>query len=195
MKMKSLALGVLSLVGLVLSSSNASAFFLFPQCFHHDCSVIVCRPYNAFTPICCGTMMCNGCCPSFCGGGGCARQTAPAYPTMFTGGICCDSSCPVFEGTCAATPGMMMQAPSTPSMTPMPTAPSFTPPAPTPSPVFNQTSMRRNVQGNGVQPAGYNPAYPMNYYPTTSYPTNYYPAANYPMAPAMPVPSYWYNTK
>jgi len=216
MKIRILALAVLSLVGWALSTSNASAFCLLPNCFHKNYSVIICRPYNAFTPMCYGNVVCDGCCPSpYCGGGACQPPIQRCLPPIYNTG-CCDTSCcdngccyngylPSAPAYAAAGPAMMMPPPGMqmpgmqplPSMqppVPMPNNQEFTPPPPTPAPnpVYNQTSMRWNPQGNYVQPAGYYPgyypAYPMNYYPM-----NYYPVNNYPVVPSMPAPSYWYN--
>src|SRR5436309_541986 len=56
MKIRLFSLALLSGLGLVLSTSDASAFE-FLSCFHHNCE---CRPYNAFTPAppCCSSQCC-----------------------------------------------------------------------------------------------------------------------------------------
>jgi hypothetical protein len=184
MKRRILALAVLSVLGWALSAGNASAFFLFPHCFHRNYSVIVCRPYNAFTPMCYGSVVCDGCCPSpFCGGGCC-------QPPIYSG--CCDGGCLPNHSAYAAGPAMILPGPSNPvpaqTAPPLPGGPNFTPPPPTPIPAYNQTSLRWNSQAPyGVQPAGYYPGY----YP--AYPMSYYPVANYPTGPSAPAPYYWYN--
>src|SRR5258708_565473 len=67
MKTKTLTLALLGMVGWFLGTNDAGAFW---RC--RDYSVIKCRPYNAFTPLCWGNMTCDGCCPfAGCGGGGC----------------------------------------------------------------------------------------------------------------------------
>jgi len=181
MKMKAFALGGLCLVGWALSTCQASAFHVMPKCFHKNYSVIVCRPYNAFTPICYGNMVCDGCCPSpYCCGPSCQLPIQRCFgPTC--GGLGYDQG------------GFSQYAVSQPVMMPAPSAqapynPGFTAPPPTPNAVFNQTSMRYPPQGmSPVQPAGY---YPPQY---PAYPMNYYPINNYPMVPPMQVPSYWYG--
>jgi hypothetical protein len=64
MKLKLCVLTALSLAGLALSAAPSSAGWL---CHHCGCNcystVITCRPYNAFTPVCCGSLVCDGCCP------------------------------------------------------------------------------------------------------------------------------------
>jgi hypothetical protein len=178
MKMKLFALGGLCLVGWALSACQASAFGLFPCCFHKNYSVIVCRPYNAFTPICCGNVVCDGCCPSpYCGGPTCQLPIQNCFASAYGGQSCC-------------VPYAASQLSSQPSAIPTQNAPTFTPPPPLPNTVYNQTSMRYPAQGMyPVQPAAYYPPQ----YPT--YPMNFYPVNNYPMVPPMPmqVPSYWYG--
>jgi hypothetical protein len=190
MKTKILALAVLSMVAWLLSASNASAFL---PCFHRNYSVIVCRPYNAFTPMCYGNVVCDGCCPSpYCGAGSCQPPIQRCLPPM-----CGDGGCMPGANSFAAAGPMMMPMPvplpfAQPAPQPMPNGPNFTPPPPTPTPnpgpELNQTTMRWNPQAMyGVQPAGYYPSY----YP--AYPVNYYPVNNYPTAPSMPAPYYWYG--
>jgi hypothetical protein len=192
MKIKILAPTFLSLIGWAVSAGSASAWELFPCCFHRHYSVIICRPYNAFTPICCGNMVCDGCCPSpFSCGSPCAAPIQRCLPPMCAPG-CGDyayaSPTPMMSPMMAPSPtGPGLQAP------PAPGGPGFAPPPPTPAQTLNQAAVGVNPQAMyGVQPVGYNPnyypQYPMNYYPV-----NYNPNYNYPMAPAVPVPYYWYN--
>ncbi|HZU37358.1 MAG TPA: hypothetical protein VFA18_15650, partial [Gemmataceae bacterium] len=67
----------LSVAGLILSSSQASAWWCHHCCHDNKCCTTIClRPYNAFTPVCCGNLSCNGCCPinmtqGCCGNGAC----------------------------------------------------------------------------------------------------------------------------
>jgi len=187
MKTKILTLGVLSLVGWALSASNALA--LWPHWLHHNCCNNACRPYNAFSPVCCPMPCC--CMAPFCGGGVCPPPIQSCLP-MFSGGDCCDTSCsPSLPSYSASGPAVMMPSPS--SQPPMGITPNFTPQLPTPNAVYNNTSMRyAPPTPYGVQPAGYNPGYNPSY-PVNTNPMNYYPVNNYPMVPAVPVPSYWYN--
>lgn len=180
MKSKILALAMLSVVGWAASATDARAFGLFP-CFHRGYSVIICRPYNAFTPMCYGNIVCDGCCPTLsCNSCGFVpgAPIQSCLPMMCSNGSC--------EALPAATgPAKSVPAPGQAAPMPMPMGPTFTPPMPTPAP--NQTSMYWNPQAYGVQTAGYNPGY----YPT--YPMNYNPYYNYPMVPSVPAPYYWYN--
>src|SRR5436190_227234 len=77
MKLKLFTLAALSLAGLGLSARPASAWWwqLHQHGINRYSTVIVCRPYNAFTPCCAGSMVCDGCCPFSC------PNTAP--------GACC----------------------------------------------------------------------------------------------------------
>ncbi len=130
MKTKILAVALLSIVGLAQSTNDASAFGLFPCC-HRNCSVICCRPYNAFTPMCYGSMVCDGCCPSPCCGGGCC-QPPPiqrALPAIYNTG-CCDGGCgmPGPDAYAAANPMMMMAPPPNMMMAPPPMMSTSPPP-------------------------------------------------------------------
>src|SRR5438067_479991 len=76
MKSKILALGLFSLCSLAMIASDVQAFGPHPPWGfgRHNRYVthITCRPYNAFTPICWGNLVCDGCNPSPCGvAGGC----------------------------------------------------------------------------------------------------------------------------
>ena len=183
---------MLCTLGMFVSAGDASALWLFPRCLHRHHSIIICRPYNAFTPICHGSVYCNGCCPSpFCGPGSCGPIQSHFAPPMISNG-CCDTGCApggVVQPYAAAP--TMLPPPGT--HMPLPSGPTFTPPPPMQN---SQSSLRWNPQAMyGVQPAGYAPNYyPMNYAPINYYPTGYYPQGyNYPMVPATAVPYYWYN--
>ena len=90
MKRNLLVLGLLALSCLALSVGETQAFFgLLNPCNpyslwnHHNRYVtqITCRPYNAFTPICWGNLVCDGCCPSPCGvASGCLPLNMGAPP-------------------------------------------------------------------------------------------------------------------
>src|SRR2546423_62662 len=101
MKRKILALGLFSLCCLALFTGESRAFFGLLSPYHpsslwhrHNRYVthITCRPYNAFTPICWGNLVCDGACPSPCGVmGGSLPMTfgAPPFPSLG----CCNMPC------------------------------------------------------------------------------------------------------
>src|SRR5262249_25806429 len=63
---KLFAAGFLSLAMLGMANAPASAWFncCHPwRCCGKCVQTICCRPYNAFTPVCFGTICCTGCCP------------------------------------------------------------------------------------------------------------------------------------
>src|SRR5437764_753849 len=90
MKRKILALGLFSLCCVALFVGDAAAWFgplnpyrpcCFWNCRHRYATQITCRPYNAFTPICWGNLVCDGCCPNPCGvASGCLPMTMGAPP-------------------------------------------------------------------------------------------------------------------
>src|SRR5438552_136077 len=85
MKITRWGLGLLSLVALLTSVGDASAWGVFgwrPHCFETH---ITCRPYNAFTPICWGNLICDGCCPNPC--------AAASGCNMFPSGGCMGDGC------------------------------------------------------------------------------------------------------
>jgi hypothetical protein len=199
MKRKLLALGLISLCGVGLSASSADALF---DCWlprHRYVTQITCRPYNAFTPICWGNLVCDGCCPSPCGvAGGCLPVTMgmPPYccnycPMM--GSPCMGGACGP-QGCCAT--DMPMSMPMSPMSLPLPdirNQPAFNP---GPGPMGPNQAMAYPPTASGVTQANYYP----NYLPT-SYP-GYYPyypmpmPANYNVNPYYfngPMPSYWYG--
>src|SRR6266581_3639927 len=58
--------GLLSLSALALSTQNSEAglhHWRCSRCCHKYSTYICCTPYNAFSPVCCGSICCNGCCP------------------------------------------------------------------------------------------------------------------------------------
>src|SRR3954447_10347458 len=89
---------VVSVAALALPSGQASAGH-----HHHcydKCCTFCCKPYNAFSPICCGTLFCDGCCPQF----GCQMHQPPGGPGPYAGGGCPDGVCPAGmgpDGICA----------------------------------------------------------------------------------------------
>lgn len=197
-----LVLGLLSLAGLDLCLPQASAFFCCRK-WRRCCGMtqITCRPYNAFTPICWGNLVCDGCCPSmgnFHGGGcgpmGCGPMGCGpmGYGPMMggwgespllAGG---DVSCTPGSPGCLPSPTsttIVPATPPTPGAAPAPGAPSFTPPPPAPS-----TTYYNPYAGYGLQRAGYYPGY-YGYRPAYNY------AAAYQYNPywANPYAGYGYN--
>ena len=164
MKRNILALSLLSLCTLALFSGSVDAW-----CFHkHHTTRITCRPYNAFTPICWGNLVCDGCCPSPCGvASGCMPMQ------MGFGGGC---GLPYMAGGYAP-------APASATDRPMPDIRStpYTPPMPMPVPSGPNVSMNPY---QGVAQANYNPYPPMYYMPIY-----YTPYQGY----SQPMPYYWYG--
>lgn len=175
MKLKLLVLTAFSLAGAALTAAPASAGWLFHR--HsgvNRCStVIVCRPYNAFTPACSGNMVCDGFCPFSCPGLPNGGHCSPALTNPMLG-MCHD---PV--GLQAMQPMMMPH----PAMG-MPVQ-QFQAPMPMPMPQQTQMPMNYPVQAAGYQ-QGY---YPQGYYPMY-YPA-YAPQVNY--NPYQQAPAYWYG--
>lgn len=182
---------VLSVGTLALTSGQASAFPFRCKCYNKCCTFCV-KPYNAFSPVCCGTLFCDGCCPQF----GCKTQQFPAGPCCEAGhpdGACADGSCgggapwsgPAYLPS-ASGPGVQLPAmtgPASDGQLPIPSTTPFQPPSPLPLP-----------NGTGAQ----------SYYPRpyaapvqpVAYPYGYQPA--YPPVPPMGylppnVPNYWYQ--
>ncbi|GIW79408.1 MAG: hypothetical protein KatS3mg105_1215 [Gemmatales bacterium] len=99
---KIITLSVFSLATLVVAAGSASAWWpWFPLCgckkkWSKCCTTICLKQYNAFTPICTGSISCNGCCPQLplnpcCG-------MAMCGPALFGYGApscdpCCGASC------------------------------------------------------------------------------------------------------
>jgi hypothetical protein len=183
MKTKILAFGVLISVGWVVSAGDAAAFHCLPRCCQDEANGC-CRPYNAFSPVCCTPHHGHhfhhraGTCP-YCHGISC--------PPWICGGPFPMSGDPCAGGFAGAPTNML---PGSTTVTPETSNPGFVPPPPTPTPmpIVNQTSMPWAPPSPfGLQPA----AYQQGQYP--SYPVNYYPASSYPAAVPTSVPYYWYN--
>ena len=208
---KRLLTGLLSVLTLALNGPAAQAWFGCHKCCKSKCCMNICvRPYNAFSPVCCGNITTiGGCCPMFGGGmggmggmGGGGPCCGPScMPSCFSGGCapsyassgCCDSGCLPPAAGAPAPP-----APNVP-LSPMPNGPgpqNFTPPMPTPMSSNSQQVPAPMAYGySGVQTVGYQPSYPAyqpSYYPGyyPGYTPAYYPGYS-PMTPA--VPAYWYG--
>jgi hypothetical protein len=155
--------GALALLacGLTATPSFAHAFGLFTshRCCHgackRGCMTFCCRQYNAFTPVCCGSICCTGGLPF--GGGG------PGYdPMACNGPDCIGGDLP--DGAKPASPAAPAAGPSLPTK-PMPTG---------------ATSMYQPAPGYGaVQAASYYPGY--SYGPGSGYGPMVAPVFN-PMA-------------
>ncbi len=182
MKRKILALGLLSMCCVALFTSDSQAFGLLAPYRPHSLwnkhnrytTTITCRPYNAFTPICWGNLVCDGCNPSPCGvASGCLPLTMGMPPWACQGGQF--GGMPYMGGASASDmPPMMSPAPS-PYMPPMP------------MPVGPNTTMNPY---SGVAQANY-PMYAPQYQPNYYMPTYYQPYMGWQQQ--QPMPNYWYG--
>jgi hypothetical protein len=198
--MKKLILaGLLSVAGLMASSGTADAFLLHRLrcCHRYSCKINV-RPYNAFTPVCFGSMTCIGTAPGCCGGG--HGGFNPMMPSVFAHGGFDDGCCvpghgPGFDHGPAGEPGEPGK-----QMPPANDGKKFIPPVPNPVPTtawyypqtmpyyyspVHQAAYRANYQAGYQAYQGY-PGYQPTYNP-------YYNYGYYPTVPAYSVPSYWYG--
>lgn len=206
MKRNILAVGLLSLCCLGLVAGESQAFFgVFNpcnpysiwNCHNRYVTQITCRPYNAFTPICWGNLVCDGCVPNPCGvAGGCLPMTMGTPPFPCNGGGCGPMPCMGggcgSGGCCASDMGPMMAGPPMmsqpmPYPQPMPSGGSNPGWAPMPQPIGPNTTMMY-PQNPGVAQAAYQqPSYPM------PYPNYYMPPYNPYPGWQQPTPSYWYG--
>jgi hypothetical protein len=175
---KLLGLGLLSVAALGWATAPASAWWpCFPMkgcCKSKCCSTICIRQYNAFTPVCTGSLCCDGCCPiNFGAGGGCCpTNCCPTSSTCSAGGVYGDPYCmgqlpPAMPGMAAP---VMAGAPNVQAPMPMsaayggqmgynPYAAAYNPYAqfnPYAAAQFNPYAAAQvNPYAMGVQPAGY----------------------------------------
>lgn len=177
---KLLPTAVLALVvsGVVTTQSFAGCCF---GLLHHHCGCCGCgakfcvRQYNAFSPVCCGTVFCDGCCPfGACGG----------YGGYGGAGMCGPGGCGVmpYSGVLGCGPGGCADGAclgSLPAAEPAPGAPVTTPAAPLPSGATSQVVNDRPIQNASFRPASYTP-------PSTVAPVQIQPHT-------MAAPSYWNN--
>ncbi|MBI2807321.1 MAG: hypothetical protein HYX68_20255 [Planctomycetes bacterium] len=191
MKRKILAVGLLSLSCLALFTGESQAFFGLLSPYHpsslwnrHNRYVthITVRPYNAFTPICWGNLVCDGVCPSPCGvASGCMPMTmgVPQFPC--SGGACVGM--PYFGNGYAQNTATVSDMPMTPPVYNAPAPQQFVPPSPNP---IGPTTMM--YPPRGVSQASY-PMYAPQYYPTYYMPqyNPYYMGWTAPQ----PMPYYW----
>jgi hypothetical protein len=182
---KLLFLGLLSLASVAALPPSAQAWFHHLCCHHcNDCTTTIrVRPYNAFSPICCGTLDCVGCCPmNFgCGqqprcGPSCFQSACCGPQSCFTSG-CCDSGCLPPAGQ-----PMPQTAPGQPMPQGVP-GQQFTPPNPQP---LNPGAFMMPMQNPMAYGYGYGPVQPVSYQQPMVNPYYYY--NNQQQAP-----SYWYG--
>ncbi len=176
-------LGLLSLVGVSMSASDASAFLLRHHFRHHRfVTQITCRPYNAFTPICWGNLVCDGCTPNPCAvAGGCMPMG------------CGPTGCAPWNNG-----GSVQQFMPSDSCTTLPTTTGMAYPAPQAMPNYTAMQYYNHYYPTPapVQNVGYQGYYPGYQYPAgyNNYPVNYNYQANYGQQSWQPNPYYWYNT-
>jgi hypothetical protein len=162
------ALAALAVMGLSARPASAGAFGLIPHC--GGCGCCGCnfciRQYNAFSPVCCGTVYCDGCAPLGSCGPGCFNY----------GGLPASGPWGCLNGSCSSQlppGGVLPSGPSGPILqtlpNPMPKGP------PEASAGYGQPS---------VYSAGYRPAF----YPGYGY--GYAPPPGYGVGSSTP-PGYW----
>lgn len=220
MKRKILAFGVLSVCGLALITGEVVAFggglFSPYSHWHHRnryTTNITVRPYNAFTPICWGNMVCDGVCPAPCGAAaGCLPMNFGVPPFASIGGCgappmtmmgCMTPN--LYYGGFAPSMGIASDMPA-PQLMPgpgtyYPAGPGvpmnmpdirnqpgpYVPPMPIP--VGPNTTMQQipsPITQANFQPGGYPMYYPSYYHPA------YAPQMAWPQY--QQAPSYWYNS-
>ncbi len=201
---KRILVSLLSVAALALNGPAAQAWFGFRHCCGcSKYSTYLCiRPYNAFSPVCCGSITATGCCPMFGGMGfGGPGYPPPSMPSCFnsccapsySSSGCCDSGCLPPAGAVAPVPNPQGQSLPPSPMPNGPGGPTFTPPNPTPMPTSQHWQAPLPYNYGVVQTAGYQQPYPV---PQPAYYPGYYPGSYpgyYPMTPAYNVPNYWYG--
>jgi hypothetical protein len=164
--------------------SFAGTFGLFPHCgCCCSCGAKFCvRQYNAFSPVCSGTIYCDGimpiasglanggCANGMCGGGG---ASALNYYGFMNGPGCQDGSC-------------LGSLPASEEAMPGTDTPPANNPIATPSPLPNQMPAGQTSQVSGNQPI-HNTAYRPIYVPVSN------PARMQGQPQPMVAPSYWGN--
>lgn len=164
---KLLALGLLSVAALGFATAPASAWWpCFPLkgcCKNKCCSTICIRQYNAFTPVCCGSLCCDGCCPMTFGGcnfGGGNNCCMPNQSCCVGGDAACLGQLPA-PGAVASP---MMPPATAQQQAPLPNAMSYAGAMPwNPYAGYNPYAMS-NVQPAAYQPSMYPGYMPMNPY-------------------------------
>src|SRR6202043_792644 len=101
-------------------------------CHQRCCTTICCEPYNAFSPVCCGTVTCCGCCPiafnPCCQPMCCPPPCCP--PPCCPAPDCCPSYGPACSEGCGSCD--LGQLPVLDNKVVAPSAPVFQGPMPTP---------------------------------------------------------------
>jgi len=172
MKMKKIAIALLGLAVVAAGVPQVQALCCWRRCCCKYSTYICCKPYNAFSPVCCGSICCTGCCPMQC--------CSPCCPPPCCGPTVVSSNC--CEGDVGSFAPRYIPPQPLPAPT-MPPAPNWVPPAP--APMMSQAPMWNMA---AVQQAGYYPGYYP--YQPQGYPT-YQPQGYWPMPVA--APSYWYG--
>jgi hypothetical protein len=193
------ALLALVACGLWATPSFAGAFGLFTCgcCCGRNCCTFCVRPYNAFSPTCCGTVFCDGCMPLGSGGapGALNYGGIPCGPTGCDGGVAMgpvgSPDGGVVDGALAGTVTETPGATGAPVITGAPAAPAA-PAAQAPA------SLQPTAYHPGAYPHyNYGYQYPAAYgYPAYGYPGYAAPApAAYGYGPMQPqgwaAPAYW----
>jgi hypothetical protein len=156
---KLLSAAVLSLLAVGLNTGSASAWTLFHHCCQ-SCTKVCITPYNAFSPVCFGTLSCNGCIP-MTGGCGPGLPSSPYAPfgDMEGGGESCGGL------GCLPAPGSLLTAPPSSGSGSGAATPPGNFQAPQPQPLPNNTTSQmwpNPMQYNSVQWAGYRQGYNYN---------------------------------
>jgi hypothetical protein len=174
MRMKRIAIALVSLAVIGVYAQPSWAWFLHRCCGCKYTTYICCRPYNAFTPVCFGNITGLGCCPVALNC--CQQPQMNCCQPSWCGPSVCDSGC-CDSGACYSHS--------------MPVPGNFTPPPPMPvtGPVsygWNQPAPYAMVPPYGMQQG----VQQTSYYPPYYAPYN--PGYYWPTAPA-PMPNYWYG--
>jgi hypothetical protein len=183
------ALVVSSLAALAAVTGQASAWC--HDCCNQCCATICLRQYNAFTPVCCGSLSCTGCCPVTFSGFGNAPPPGPAWggmppygpPAYGYGAPPAMVAAPHADGA----PGPVLAptqpaGPNPPAVLPNSPAPTFRAPMPSP-----------NESAPATAPATPPSARALPYPPYGQFQAvGYYPGYYYGYAPAgYAMPGYW----
>jgi hypothetical protein len=180
-------LALLSLSAASLTTGHASAWpCWFDKCCNKkNCATLCIKPYNAFSPVCFGSICCDGCFPLSVHGGhrgspygaygpyGACGPQGMCGPMWGDGGLDGCDSCAVSQ-----LPAPDTALTGTPQVLPGTNPPNSPPPAPATVPTGTVPTSQAwpNVLPYGMIQAGYQPAY--------------YPGYNY-AAPVQAVPWYW----
>jgi hypothetical protein len=203
---KLLPSAILALVVSGLATVPSFAGCCFGLCYHHcgccGCGAMFCvRQYNAFSPVCCGTVYCDGCCPFGPPGGGCGPAGCglpfSGMPACGPGGCpgpCADGVCqgapvgggaPCGDGACLGSLPPSDLAPGAPaSGAPVGAPTTVTNPVVSPSPLPSGPTSQAVVNDRVIQNASYRPS---------TYTTPSAPAPVRMQPQMMAAPSYWGN--